>query len=54
MLDYILGTNINLLFKKSYPGSLETDIAKLLIVRITSLSNIDGAARIVYAKYLKC
>lgn len=54
MLDCILGTNINLLFKQSSLGLLEIDIAKLVVVRITSLSNIDGAAKIIYAKCLKC
>lgn len=46
MLEYILRTKINLLFKKSYIGLLEIDKGKLLVERMTSLSNIDGAAKI--------
>lgn len=47
MLEYILGTKINLLFKKAYIGLLEIDKAKLLVERMISLSNIDGAAKIM-------
>lgn len=54
MLEYILGTKINLLFKKAYIGLLEIDKAKLLVERTLlvdiyqiSLSNIDGAAKIM-------
>lgn len=47
MLEYILGMKINLLLKKSYIGLVEIDKAKLLVKRMTSLSNIDGAAKMM-------
>lgn len=47
MLEYILGIRINLLLKKSCIGSLETDKAKRLVIRMTSLCNIDEASKIM-------
>lgn len=40
ILAYILGTKINLPFKKTYIGLLKIDKAKLLVERMISLSNI--------------